>query len=86
MRYVTCFLRAFEDQSKQPLLWSGSANGTLAKWDLNDPVAPLQQYKIDMAKLNWIETFVDPGSQSTMLAAAGITSTNEGAIHLYKPF
>ncbi|CAM0140873.1 unnamed protein product [Umbelopsis sp. WA50703] len=77
---------AFEDQSKQPLLWSGSANGTLAKWDLNDPVAPLQQYKIDMAKLNWIETFVDPGSQSTMLAAAGITSTNEGAIHLYKPF
>jgi hypothetical protein len=69
--------------STEPTLWSGSANGQLAQWNLGslETGAPIQQRQVAMAKLNWIETFnIDNGHQ---LAAAGVTTRNEGAIHLY---
>jgi hypothetical protein len=68
------------------LLWSGSANGVLAQWNLGstEDQALIQQRKINMAKLNWLEVWAtDNGLHSHTLAAAGVTAANEGAIHLY---
>lgn len=66
-------------------MWSGSANGNLALWNLDSSeAAPLQKRKVRMAKLNCIEAFsTDNTLSGQRLAAAGVTSTNEGALHLY---
>ncbi|KAG2177639.1 hypothetical protein INT44_008153 [Umbelopsis vinacea] len=74
---------AYVNPSTEPLLWSGSANGQLALWNLDslETEAPIQQSKMAIAKLNCIEALnID---QSQILAAAGVTSNNEGALHLY---
>jgi hypothetical protein len=65
------------------LLWSGSANGQLALWNLGslETEAPIQQTKIPMAKLNCIEALNIDNTQ--FLAAAGVNSNNEGSLHLY---
>jgi hypothetical protein len=75
--------RAYVNPTTEPLLWSGSANGQLALWNLGslETEAPIQQRKIALAKLNWIEALNFDNTQ--VLAVAGVTSNNEGAIHLY---
>jgi len=77
---------AFVNLPTRPLLWSGSANGHLSQWNLDsiEDNTPLQQRRINMAKLNWIEAYsLDKDSASQRLIAAGVTSANEGAIHVY---
>ncbi|CAO3665232.1 unnamed protein product [Umbelopsis vinacea] len=76
---------AFVHPSKDPLMWSGSANGNLALWNLDSSeAAPLQKRKVGMTKLNCIEVFsTDNTLTGQRLAAAGVTSINEGALHLY---
>jgi hypothetical protein len=78
--------RAFVNLPTRPLLWSGSANGHLSQWNLDsiEDNTPLQQRRINMAKLNWIEAYsLDKDSASQRLIAAGVTGANEGAIHVY---
>ncbi|KAI9499328.1 WD40-repeat-containing domain protein [Zychaea mexicana] len=88
-----CFLpQGQEDGSSFEQLLSGSANGILARWELNeeqiqasDMLAAKSTYQLDnsVARLNWIESCGTEGN-AYRIAAAGVgNQTNQGTLNIY---
>ncbi|KAI8148731.1 WD40-repeat-containing domain protein [Fennellomyces sp. T-0311] len=87
---VNCLTFLPSQQSIEQLL-SGSANGTLARWELNeeqvtanDTMEATATYQLDnsIARLNWIETCggIDNGYR---VAAAGVGHQSQGILNIY---
>ncbi|KAI9243614.1 WD40-repeat-containing domain protein [Phascolomyces articulosus] len=91
---VNClsFLPSQGDSSSSEQLLSGSANGILARWELdeeqilaNDTLGPKATYQLDnsMARLNWIES-CGIESDSHRIVAAGVgNQENQGILNIY---
>lgn len=81
-----------EGENAPDYLLSGSANGTISLWKLNENDAgyfgikqPEKAYQLNdsVARLNWLQAYsVDSGS--LRVAAAGVgTGSNMGALNIY---
>ena len=94
---ITSFYRTFlhtaqQEQSSPEELLSGSANGILARWKLdeeqiltNDTLGPKAMYQLDssMARLNWVASCgIDANAHKIVAAGVGGQS-DQGILNIY---